>query len=164
MYIRNNVPAFSGFHTDSEGVFVLPPVLRNDMRYYEKDIPVSCSFTVSANFYIGRLRTVQWADETACNRLFDELYKKWREETRFDSFIGDPDHKSYDKIAQLGYRVVPCIISKLKEEPSLVFTALVRITRENPVKDENRGIVRKMAEDWIDWWEKKHNAAGCSDA
>jgi hypothetical protein len=90
-------------------------------------------------------------------RIFDKLYKKWREETQFDSFIGDPHHKSYEIFLKYGYKVVPYIITKLKEEPSLIFVALIRITIENPIKHENRGNIKKMAEDWIEWWEKKNN-------
>jgi len=103
-------------------------------------------------------------DEAAFNRKFTKLYKEWHDKTRFDSFIGDPYNKSYDKIVQLGYRAIPCIMAKLKEDPSPIFVALIRITGEDPIKEENRGIVRKMAEDWINWWEKKNSAIGCSGA
>jgi len=91
-------------------------------------------------------------------KLFDKLYKKWREETKFDSFIGDPYHKSYEKIVKFGNRAIPYIITKLKEEPSLIFVALFRITGETPIKEENKGNVKKMTEDWIEWWEKKNSA------
>jgi hypothetical protein len=139
------------------------------MKVLAPDVTGKLSETVGDN--MGGM-SIQWIepntdeylDEAAFSKRFSELYIKWREETRFDSFIGDPYHKSYNKIVQLGNRVIPCIINKLKEEPSLIFTALIRITRENPIKEENRGIVREMAKDWIDWWEKKNNAVGCSDA
>jgi hypothetical protein len=90
-------------------------------------------------------------------QLFDKIYKKWRDETQFDSFIGDPYHKSYENIVKYGYKAIPYIITKLKEEPSLIFVALIRITGETPIKEENRGNVKKMSEDWIEWWEKKNN-------
>jgi len=90
--------------------------------------------------------------------IFNELYIKWREETRFDSFIGNPDHNCYDEIVKLGRDVIPYIIDKLREEPSLIFMPLVRITGKNPVKEENKGIIKKMTEDWIQWWEKEGNA------
>jgi len=164
VYIRNNVFTFV-FNTNLGGVFILPLLLNNDIKYYEEKSPVSCRFNVRKD-YIGRVRTVQCIrsfsdndiDEAVFKKLFNELYKEWREETRFDSFIGDPYHKCYNNIVQLGYRVVPYIITKLKEDPSLIFTALTRITGENPIQEENRGIVKKMAGDWIDWWEKKNNA------
>jgi hypothetical protein len=115
--------------------------------------------------YVSRTKTIQWMssitdkdlDEAAFGKRFIELYKKWREETIVDSFIGDPYHKSYDKIVLLGYRVVPYIINKLKEEPSFMFAALERITSENPVKKANNGKPGKMIQDWIEWWEKKNN-------
>jgi len=103
-------------------------------------------------------------DEAVFNRKFTKLYKEWHDKTRFDSLIGDPYNKCYNNIVQLGYRAVPYIITKLKEDPSLIFVALIRITGEDPIKEENRGIVRKMAEDWINWWEKKNSATGCSGA
>ena len=119
-----------------------------------KDISVSI---------MERLLAYPISDDEAFAERFNDLYEEWRKESRFDSSIGDPDHKCYDKIVKLGVRVVPYIISKLKEEPSFILAALIRITGENPIKEENRGIVKKMADDWIDWWEKKKNVAGCSD-
>jgi hypothetical protein len=85
--------------------------------------------------------------------VFNELYTQWREKTKFHSYIGSSTDVYHEKIIQLGWRAVPFIIKKLKEEPTHLFIALSRITGENPVKKENMGKVRKMAEDWIQWWE-----------
>ncbi|MDR3000019.1 MAG: hypothetical protein LBU89_02045 [Fibromonadaceae bacterium] len=85
--------------------------------------------------------------------IFNELYEKWRKETRFNSLIGSSSHNCYDEIVNLGMEVVPYIIEKLRKEPSLILMSLIRITGKNPVKDESKGIVKKMAEDWIQWWE-----------
>ena len=92
--------------------------------------------------------------------IFEELYTKWSEQTEFDSFIGNSTNSYHEKIINLGYSVVPFIINKLKKEPVHLFIALCRITGENPVKEENRGKVSKMAEDWIQWWEKKESDMG----
>jgi hypothetical protein len=85
--------------------------------------------------------------------VFNELYAQWRRQTEFNSFIGSQTDGIYEKIVRLGYRVVPYIINKLKTENAHLFIALCRITGKNPVKKENMGNVRKMAEDWIHWWE-----------
>lgn len=164
VYIRNNVFPFSVFRTNRSDKFILPLLFKNDINCYEKKIPVSYSFNIRDN-YFSRIKTIQWTrplpdkdiDEATFNRRFNELYEGWCKETQFDSFIGDPYHKCYDKIVRLGHRAVPYIITKLKEDPSLMFVALIRITGEDPVKEENRGIVKKMVKDWIDWWEKKNN-------
>jgi hypothetical protein len=147
-YIENSVLHFSVFHGNLGSMPIGP---------------ISYSFNFRDN-YIGRLKTIKWTlpdddiDEAAFISRFNGLYEEWLQETRFDSFIGNPYHKCYNKIVRLRERAVPYIITKLKEAPSLIFVALLRITGENPVKEENRGIVKKMAEDWIDWWEKKNNA------
>lgn len=92
--------------------------------------------------------------------VFEELYKQWREKTKFDSFIGNSTDIYHERIVQLGYGAVPFIIKKLKTEHAHLFIALNRITGENPVKKENMGNVRKMSEDWIQWWEERKNDMG----
>ncbi|MDR2595761.1 MAG: hypothetical protein LBC76_00430 [Treponema sp.] len=160
--IGNNVLSFNVFRMNLGNMSIFQLLSKNDIKFYEKMIPVSYSFKIKDN-YFSRLKTIQWTlpdkdiDGTAFKKRFNELYEGWCKETQFDSFIGDPYHKCYDKIVRLGYKAVPYIITKLKEDPSLMFVALNRITGENPVKEENRGIVKKMAKDWIDWWEKKNN-------
>jgi len=85
--------------------------------------------------------------------VFNELYEQWREKTKFHSYIGNTTDIYHEKIIQLGWRAVPFIINKLKEDHAHLFIALSRITGENPVKKENMGKIKKMAEDWIQWWE-----------
>jgi len=85
--------------------------------------------------------------------VFNELYSQWQKETEYNSFIGSQTNGIYEKIVQLGDPAVPYIINKIKEEDAHLFIALCKITGQNPVKKENRGNVKKMAKDWIDWWE-----------
>jgi len=128
VYIGNNIPHFYVYNKNLNNILVLPLLLNNNIKYYQEKIPVTYSFDTIKD-YIDRIRTVHWicpfpdndTDEAAFNKKFNELYNKWREETMFDSFIGDPYHKCYDKIVRLGYRSVPYIITKLKKDPSLIF-------------------------------------------
>ena len=92
--------------------------------------------------------------------VFNELYKQWREKTKFHSYIGDSTDVYHEKIIQLGWGAVPLIINKLKEDHAHLFIALSRITGENPVKKENMGKVRKMTEDWVQWWEERIHDMG----
>ena len=124
------------------------------MKVFAPDSTGKMSETVGENMDIIEAKE-PWAEA-----VFEELYAKWSEQTEFDSFIGNSTNSYHEKIIKLGYSAVPCIISKLRKEPVHLFIALCRITGENPVKEENRGKVSKMAEDWIQWWEKKESDMG----
>jgi hypothetical protein len=90
--------------------------------------------------------------------IFEEYYTKWEEETKYLSSSKMFDNIYYRKIISLGIDVVPVIINKLKETPNHLFVALQKITGINPIKPENRGKIKEMANDWIDWWKQNENA------
>ena len=112
-------------------------------------------FSRSCTIYFLRTDGIKYIPPVVDNieDVFNELYTQWREKTKFHSYIGNSTDVYYEKIIQLGWRAVPFIIKKLKEDHAHLFIALSRITGENPVKKENMGKVKKMAEDWIQWWE-----------
>ena len=87
--------------------------------------------------------------------VFNELYMQWRKQMKLNSYIGNSTDIYHEKIVQLGYCAVPFIINKLRTEYAHLFIALSRITGENPVKKENMGKLKEMAEDWIEWWDKQ---------
>jgi hypothetical protein len=93
---------------------------------------------------------------------FEELFTQWHEQAQYHSDGGSEPNIRYERIIQLGYNVVPYIIDKLRKKPEHLFIALVRITGENPVKEEHRGKVKEMAEDWVRWWDGRTNGAGLS--
>jgi uridine kinase len=90
--------------------------------------------------------------------IFEAYYKKWDEETKYLSSSKMFENIYYKKIISLGMDAAPVIINKLKETPSHLFVALHKITGVNPIKPENRGKIKEMANDWIDWWEQNENA------
>jgi len=92
--------------------------------------------------------------------IFNELYTKWRDQTKYNSFIGNSTDIYHEKIIQLGYVAVPLIINKIKTEHAHLFIALNKITGANPVKKENMGNVKKMAIDWIQWWDERIHDMG----
>jgi hypothetical protein len=92
--------------------------------------------------------------------IFNDLYEKWYEETKYLSSSQMFENEYYKKIISLGIAVVPVIIARLKKNPEHLFVALNKITNINPVKSENRGKIKKMAEDWILWWEENKNVTG----
>jgi hypothetical protein len=91
--------------------------------------------------------------------IFNDLYEKWYEETKYLSSSQMFENEYYKKIISMGIAIVPVIIARLKETPEHLFVALNKITNINPVKSENRGKIKKMAEDWILWWEENKNVA-----
>ncbi|NJQ96627.1 MAG: hypothetical protein HC784_00755 [Hydrococcus sp. CSU_1_8] len=83
---------------------------------------------------------------------FLELAEQWRRETGMMSLITKMSmHPAYQRIIGMGQAVVPLILRELEQEPDHWFWALQAITGANPVKSEQRGRLKQMAEAWIQW-------------
>lgn len=83
---------------------------------------------------------------------FLELAEQWRRETGMMSLVTKMSmHPAYQRIIGMGQAVVPPILRELEQEPDRGFWALQAITGANPVKSEQRGRLKQMAEAWIQW-------------
>ncbi len=83
---------------------------------------------------------------------FFELAEQWRRETGMMSLVTKMSmHPAYQRIIGMGQAVVPLILRELEQEPDHWFWALQAITGANPVKSEQRGRLKQMAEAWIQW-------------
>ncbi|MBD2355867.1 hypothetical protein H6G41_14780 [Tolypothrix sp. FACHB-123] len=83
---------------------------------------------------------------------FLELAEQWRQETGMLSAIAKISmHPAYQRIIGMGQPVVPLILRELERQPDHWFWALNAITGANPVKPEQRGRIKQMAQAWIDW-------------
>jgi hypothetical protein len=91
--------------------------------------------------------------ETAeIEEMFLELAEQWRRETGMMSLVTKMSmHPAYQRIIGMGQAVVPLILRELEQEPDHWFWALQAITGANPVKSEQRGRLKQMAEAWIQW-------------
>jgi|ERR1035441_2439584 hypothetical protein len=90
--------------------------------------------------------------EQQIKQKFETYKSKWKEETFLSSSISDiVNNESYQSIIALGFIVVPFIINDLKENDEHWFYALEKITEQNPIKKEHRGIIKLMKNDWIEW-------------
>jgi hypothetical protein len=91
--------------------------------------------------------------ETAeLEETFLELAAQWRRETGMMSLVTKMSmHSAYQRIIGMGHAVIPLILRELEQEPDHWFWALQAITGANPVKKEQRGRMKQMAEAWIDW-------------
>ncbi len=83
---------------------------------------------------------------------FNALATQWKKETNHMSLVDAIVlHPAYQQIIGMGYSVVPLILEQLKKQPDHWFWALRSITGENPIKPEDRGRMKKMAQAWLDW-------------
>jgi hypothetical protein len=84
--------------------------------------------------------------------IFIKLAHQWRSETKHMSLMSDIIlHTAYQQIIGMGADAVPFILEELSKEPEHWFWALRSITGVNPIKPEDRGRLKKMAEAWLDW-------------
>jgi hypothetical protein len=92
---------------------------------------------------------------------FQEYADDWKKNRPKSSRAAQlAEHPSYRRIIGMGpERAVPCILRELRDElrvgaPYHWFWALWELTRENPVPEDARGNISKMARAWIAWGEK----------
>ena len=90
---------------------------------------------------------------------FQELVIEWKKERGSRSSISQAAVlQPYQKIIGMGESALPLIIAQLKSEgnkPDQWFWALRVITKQNPVKPEDRGNFPKMAQAWLEWAESQ---------
>lgn len=87
---------------------------------------------------------------------FQYLRDAWKEDTwHVASPKKKATHWAYQQIIGGGDKSLPFIIDDLKEETDHWFWALRAITGEDPVPEEHRGRMDKMAQDWIEWYEQQ---------
>jgi len=97
-----------------------------------------------------RNNNIKKSENIEIEKLFSDLVETWRNDTAFLSSITDMVlHESYQRIIGLGQRAIPLILKELQHEPDQWFWALRAITGENPVKEEDAGNIKAMAEAWI---------------
>ncbi|SKB13023.1 hypothetical protein PL11201_460032 [Planktothrix sp. PCC 11201] len=83
---------------------------------------------------------------------FNTLAEEWRAETRMLSLVTQKSmHSAYQRIIGMGQPVVPLILRDLEQKPDHWFWALRAITGDNPVKSEQCGRMKLMAQAWIQW-------------
>ena len=92
---------------------------------------------------------------------FHKQVIRWRSETFFFSLVKDRvEHPAFQKIVSMGQKVVPLIVSELREQPDFLFLALHAITGENPVTPQSQGRPDDIINAWLIWAERnQQNAA-----
>jgi hypothetical protein len=83
---------------------------------------------------------------------FRRLLSAWKEEILFvSSMTAIEESAHYLDIIALGQAAVPLLLRELERDPDYLFTALQKITGEDPVPPEDRGNLSRMTEHWITW-------------
>ncbi len=88
--------------------------------------------------------------ELGLREKFLQLAQKWRAETEnvssFTDIWGSP---AYREIGEMGKAVLPFVFAELRRKPDWWFAALQRITGDNPVPPQSRGVLSEMTEHWL---------------
>lgn len=85
---------------------------------------------------------------------FDNLYKRWHEETVFHSSVRViMEHQCFQEIVGMGERAIPLILDKLQQKPGHIFTALRLITKQEVVPPGSN--INGAIEAWIEWGKQE---------
>jgi len=102
--------------------------------------------------FTGRSLFVQGLHKQQLKKRFDFYNSIWKSETIFSSSITEiTNNSAYRSIIGLGQKVIPFIIDDLKATDNHWFYALEALTGQNPIKENHKGIVPLMKNDWIEW-------------
>jgi hypothetical protein len=97
----------------------------------------------------------QLAERLTTAERFHRLAAEWKHQSRYMSNLRQAVMlRPYQAIIGMGFPAVRLMLEDLQKHPAHWFWALEVITGENPVPEEARGNVAKMAEAWIDWGKR----------
>ena len=87
---------------------------------------------------------------------FRRLLAEWKEQSKYLSNTAQIAMLwPYQRIIGMGAAAVPLILRELDTEPDQWFWALEAITEQDPVPPEAAGLVRPMAEAWLEWGRRQ---------
>jgi hypothetical protein len=87
---------------------------------------------------------------------FNRLAAKVKEDTKYDSgFQSIIDHPAHKEIVEAGESVIKYILQDMQEDTWHWFLALHLITGEIVIKEEHRGMVQAMIDDWLEWGRER---------
>lgn len=87
---------------------------------------------------------------------FEQLFQNWKSETALlSSATAIVNHYAYQKMIQMGEKILPFMFIKLQNDPQHLFYALYQITGENPIPLAHTGNFKLMIADWLNWAVEK---------
>lgn len=97
----------------------------------------------------------QHSPSSTSPELFHWLAIIWKSDTKYLSDLTQIcNHWAYQNIIKMGKPVIPLLLRELETSPHYWFSALRKITGENPVPPEARGKLRNMASAWLEWGKR----------
>jgi hypothetical protein len=115
--------------------------------------------TKSLNNSLSHPKYIEECEMSLTQQDFDLLVSYWKFTTYCYTKKEKTEHSTYNTIVMYDKEALPFIFNEMKMRPDWWFDALERITGENPVKEENKGDLRKMTIDWLKW-AKENNYFG----
>ena len=98
---------------------------------------------------------LELAQRLTTEERFRALVAAWKEESRYLSNLRQAvTLRPYQAIIGMGFPAVRLLLEELQREPGHWFWALEVITDTNPIPEDARGNVEKMAAAWIDWGKR----------
>ncbi|MBA2524606.1 MAG: glycosyltransferase family 2 protein [Pyrinomonadaceae bacterium] len=96
------------------------------------------------------------AADQSLEQEFLDLADQWRRETMMMSSSSDiVANPAYQQIIGMGEKAIPLILRELQQTGGHWFWALRAITRKNPVKPEDKGNLKRMAQAWLEWGRRR---------
>jgi hypothetical protein len=94
--------------------------------------------------------------------IFETLRNRWKEQT---AHLGSPtaimNDPNYQAIIEMGDEALPYIFSELVTDPDHWFFALITITGENPISQDDLGNIHEMTKTWVDWGRQNGYVVDC---
>lgn len=104
--------------------------------------------------------TAEVGEVVSVEDRFAALVDRWQQEVAHISSVPRRiAHPAYLEIIGIGKPAIPLLLRELAREPNDWFQALRALTGTNPVKPEQRGNMRAMADAWVEWGQSKGYAA-----
>src|SRR5258705_7049840 len=95
---------------------------------------------------------LQMVQNLTLQQRFQVLAETWTAETiHISSSSQSAMHPAYQQIIGMGPEVIPLLLEEMQRKPGHWSWALRAITGENPVKEEHRGKLALIAQDWVEW-------------
>ncbi len=105
---------------------------------------------------VNMTASAQIAADARVRERFQRLAAEWKEQSRYLSNTAQmATLRPYQRIIGMGPAAVPLILEELRRQPDQWFWALEAFNEENPVPPEAEGMVREIAQAWIDWGKRQ---------
>lgn len=119
-----------------------------------QEVANSINVTLEELVLMGIDELIQRQNNAIDSEIADKFYtlaSQWESEVEGMSSSYMFQHHAYQEIVSMGNKVIPLLLSELKQNPLYWLSALNVITGVNPIPPSQRGKVKQMAQAWLEW-------------